>query len=75
MPSHVSLAPVLINMSPTWEVLPAEAGVPPILEDGGIKVDPTPGQVVVTPPVQPGAGAADRAAIAEAAAERASGSP
>jgi len=71
MPSHLAFTPVLISVSPTWTVLPAAAGVPPILQDGGVKIDPSPGKLVVTPPAEPGAGAADRAAVAEAAAERA----
>ena len=75
MPSHLSFTPVLINVSPTWEILPPGSGVPPILQDGGVGVDPTPGRLVVTPPVDPGAGARDRAAMAEAAAERAAGAP
>ena len=63
--------PVLINVSPTRTTLPAAAGVPPILQDRGVKIDPSPGKLVVTPPVEPDAGASDRVAVAEAAAERA----
>ena len=75
MPSHLAFTPVLINVSPTWEIAPPGAGVPPIPQAGGVKVDPTPGHMVVTPPVDPGAGARDRAAVAEAAAVRAAGAP
>ena len=52
MPAHLSLTPVLINISPTWEIMPPGADVPPILQDGGVGVDPTPGHLVVTPPVE-----------------------
>lgn len=75
MPSHLAFTPVLVNVSPTWEIMPPGADVPPIRQDGGVGIDPTPGRTVVTPPVDPGAGARDRAAIAEVAADRATGAP
>lgn len=70
---HLIFTPVLINVLPPD--LPSGADVPPILQDIGIGIDPTPGHMVVTPPVDPGAGTRDRAALAEAAAERAASAP
>ncbi len=71
----VEFNPTLIKVAPTWEVVPAEAGVGPVLQPDLVKIDPTPGRVVVTPPVAPGAFAADRAAVQAAARARAQPAP
>ncbi len=73
--NHVEFNPTLIKVAPTWEVVPAEAGVGPVLQPDPVKIDPTPGRVVVTPPVAPGAFAADRAAVQAAARARAQPAP
>jgi len=73
--NKVEFNPVLIRVAPTWEVLPAEAGVGPVLLPDPVKIDPTPGRVVVTPPLAPGAFAADRAAVQAAARARAQPAP
>jgi len=75
MAAHLAFNPALISVTPTWDVLPAEAGVGPVLQPDPVKVDAAPGRLVVTPPVAPGAFAADRAAVQAAARARAQPAP
>jgi len=75
MAAHVAFNPALISVTPTWDALPAEAGVGPVLQPEPVKIDPAPGRLVVTPPVAPGAFAADRAAVQAAARARAQPAP